>query len=54
MFSKRQKKKLSTPERWEMKQMQAGSAITAVEMPDFDEEHGVLGGDPDGTVSYLD
>uniref|UniRef100_A0A8R1XW19 RNA helicase n=1 Tax=Onchocerca volvulus TaxID=6282 RepID=A0A8R1XW19_ONCVO len=34
--------RLTTPERWELKQMQGGGAITNADLPDFDEELGVL------------
>ncbi|MFH4977209.1 hypothetical protein AB6A40_003918 [Gnathostoma spinigerum] len=34
--------RLTTPERWELRQMQGGGAITNVDLPDFDEELGVL------------
>jgi ATP-dependent RNA helicase DHX8/PRP22 len=40
--AKRQRKKLSTPERWELKQMMAASAISTGELPDFDEDTGIL------------
>uniref|UniRef100_A0A915AD75 RNA helicase n=2 Tax=Parascaris univalens TaxID=6257 RepID=A0A915AD75_PARUN len=34
--------RLTTPERWELRQMQGGGAITNMDLPDFDEELGVL------------
>ncbi|VDK72410.1 unnamed protein product [Litomosoides sigmodontis] len=34
--------RLTTPERWELRQMQGGGAITNADLPDFDEELGVL------------
>ncbi|KAF8385626.1 mog-5 [Pristionchus pacificus] len=34
--------RLSTPERWELQQMRGAGAITHMDMPDFDEELGVL------------
>lgn len=34
--------RLSTPERWELRQMQGGGAITQMDLPDFDQELGVL------------
>ena len=40
--AKRTRIRLSTPERWELKQMQGGGAISHVEMPDFDEDMGIL------------
>lgn len=40
--SKRTRVRLSTPERWELRQMQGGGAISQMEFPDFDEELGVL------------
>ncbi|KAB7499175.1 ATP-dependent RNA helicase DHX8 [Armadillidium nasatum] len=39
--------RVSSPERWELKQMMAASCITKSELPDFDEELGVLGGEDD-------
>ncbi|KRX42230.1 putative pre-mRNA-splicing factor ATP-dependent RNA helicase mog-5 [Trichinella britovi] len=35
-------KRLSSPERWELKQMMAASCISTADLPDFDEETGVL------------
>ncbi|VDP13935.1 unnamed protein product [Soboliphyme baturini] len=35
-------KRLSSPERWELKQMIAANCISNAELPDFDEETGVL------------
>lgn len=34
--------RISTPERWELRQMQGAGVLTATDMPDFDEEMGVL------------
>ncbi|CAB3398143.1 unnamed protein product [Caenorhabditis bovis] len=34
--------RISTPERWELRQMQGAGVISATDMPDFDEEMGVL------------
>ncbi|GMT11324.1 hypothetical protein PFISCL1PPCAC_2621, partial [Pristionchus fissidentatus] len=34
--------RLSTPERWELQQMRGAGAITHMDMPDFDEELGIL------------
>ncbi|VDN43146.1 unnamed protein product [Gongylonema pulchrum] len=34
--------RLTTPERWELRQMQGGGAITNADLPDFDEELGLL------------
>ncbi|VDN52257.1 unnamed protein product [Dracunculus medinensis] len=34
--------RLTTPERWELRQMQGGGAIRNVDLPDFDEELGIL------------
>uniref|UniRef100_A0A914CVZ3 ATP-dependent RNA helicase DHX8 n=1 Tax=Acrobeloides nanus TaxID=290746 RepID=A0A914CVZ3_9BILA len=39
---KRARIRLSTPERWELRQMMGGGAISNMELPDFDEELGVL------------
>ena len=35
-------KRISSPERWELKQMMAAKAIDVSELPDFDEETGLL------------
>ncbi|KAK0414294.1 hypothetical protein QR680_007254 [Steinernema hermaphroditum] len=43
--TKRNQKRLTTPERWEYERMLASGAITQAEMPDFDEETGVLRAD---------
>lgn len=40
--NKRARIRLSTPERWELRQMQGGGAISQIDFPDFDEELGVL------------
>jgi ATP-dependent RNA helicase DHX8/PRP22 len=40
--SKRTRVRLSTPERWELRQMQGGGAISQVDMPDFDQDLGIL------------
>ncbi|KAF2348160.1 Helicase-associated domain [Trinorchestia longiramus] len=40
--------RVSSPERWELKQMIAAKCINKSELPDFDEETGVLGNDDDG------
>ncbi|EFO91466.1 CRE-MOG-5 protein [Caenorhabditis remanei] len=34
--------RISTPERWELRQMQGAGVLSATDMPDFDEEMGVL------------
>lgn len=39
--------RVSSPERWELKQMMAAKCINKSELPDFDEEAGVLGNDDD-------
>ena len=39
---KRKRIRLSTPERWELQQMKGAGAISHVEMPDFDEDMGIL------------
>ena len=42
---------MSSPEKWELKQMAAANVIDISEMPDFDEETGLLPNDDDsGTV----
>ncbi|TKR87876.1 hypothetical protein L596_012209 [Steinernema carpocapsae] len=43
--TKRNQKRLTTPERWEFERMLASGAITMAEMPDFDEETGILRAD---------
>ena len=35
-------KRISSPERWELKQMIAANVIDKSELPDFDEESGLL------------
>ncbi|CAJ0957156.1 unnamed protein product, partial [Mesorhabditis belari] len=40
--AKKSRVKMSTPERWEMQQLYSSGAISHMEMPDFDEDHGVL------------
>lgn len=40
--NKRTRPRLSTPERWELRQMQGGGAISNMDLPDFDPELGVL------------
>lgn len=35
-------KRISSPERWELKQMMAAKAIDISELPDFDDETGLL------------
>ena len=35
-------KRISSPERWEIKQMIAANVIDKSELPDFDEETGIL------------
>ena len=37
--SKRQKKRMTSPERWEIKQLIASGAISALDYPDIDEEY---------------
>lgn len=39
--------RISSPERWELKQMMAANCISKSELPDFDEEQGVIGGEND-------
>lgn len=39
--------RISSPERWELKQMMAANCISKSELPDFDEEQGVMGGEND-------
>uniref|UniRef100_A0A914WHZ1 RNA helicase n=1 Tax=Plectus sambesii TaxID=2011161 RepID=A0A914WHZ1_9BILA len=45
--SAKRHKRLSTPERWELKQLMAGGGMSTVEMPDFDDDTGVLKNDDD-------
>ena len=52
MDSKKERKsikRISSPEKWELKQMMAGSAISVTEMPDFDEETGILQKEDEGS-----
>lgn len=46
-------KRISSPEKWELKQMMAGSAISVTEMPDFDEETGILPKEEEGSGKKL-
>ncbi|KAL7077529.1 hypothetical protein ACQ4LE_003536 [Meloidogyne hapla] len=39
---KRTRVRLSTPERWEFRQMQGGGAIRQIDLPDFDQELGIM------------
>ncbi|KAF7634515.1 hypothetical protein Mgra_00006086 [Meloidogyne graminicola] len=39
---KRTRVRLSTPERWEFRQMQGGGAIRQTDLPDFDQELGIM------------
>jgi len=41
---RRQRKRLTSPERWEARQLIASGVLDVRDYPDFDEEHGVLGG----------
>lgn len=40
--NKRTRPRLSTPERWEIRQMQGGGVLSNFDLPDFDPELGVL------------
>lgn len=40
-------KRISSPERWEIKQMMAANCVDKSELPDFDEETGLLPKDDD-------
>lgn len=40
--TKRTRPRLSTPERWELRQMMCGGALSNFDLPDFDPEIGVL------------
>uniref|UniRef100_A0A8R1HNX8 RNA helicase n=1 Tax=Caenorhabditis japonica TaxID=281687 RepID=A0A8R1HNX8_CAEJA len=40
--SKKARVRISTPERWELRQMQGAGVLSATDLPDFDEEMGVL------------
>ena len=49
-------KRVSSPERWELKQMMAARAIDVSELPDFDEETGLLPKQDDSgeeTIQYF-
>jgi len=35
-------KRMTSPERWELKQLAASGVLSLSEMPNFDEDHGVL------------
>ena len=46
--------RMSSPEKWEWKQMAAANVIDVSELPDFDEETGVLPKDDDsGWLVYI-
>ena len=46
--------RMSSPEKWEWKQMAAANCVDITELPDFDEETGVLPKDDDsGLLSYI-
>ena len=48
-------KRISSPERWELQQMRAAKAIDISEMPDFDEETGLLPKQDDsGLFGFMD
>ena len=45
---KKQRVRLSTPERWELQQMRGAGVMAHMDMPDFDEEAGILKNYDDG------
>ena len=51
---KKRFQRISSPEKWELKQMMAANVIDKTELPDFDEETGILPKDDDsGEVVYI-
>lgn len=42
MLNRKRVQRISSPERWELKQMMAANCIDKVELPEFDEETGLL------------
>jgi hypothetical protein len=49
---KRPRIRMTTPERWEFRQMQGGGAVRQIDLPDFDQELGVMK-DHDGIFAFL-
>ena len=50
---KKRFQRISSPEKWELKQMMAANVIDKTELPDFDEETGILPKDDDsGMIRY--
>ena len=47
MYSKKRVQRLSSPEKWEIKQMMAAACIERSELPEFDTETGILPRDDD-------
>lgn len=45
-------KRISSPERWELKQMMAAKAIEITELPDFDDETGLLPKQDDSGMTH--
>ena len=44
---------MSSPEKWEWKQMAAANVIDITELPDFDEETGVLTKEDDSGIHKI-
>ena len=54
LLERKRAQRMSSPEKWELKQMAAANVIDISEMPDFDEETGLLPNDDDsGTVKRV-
>lgn len=49
-YEKKAVKRISSPEKWEIKQMIAANVIDKSELPDFDEEMGLLPRDDDSGI----
>ena len=47
---KKRFQRISSPEKWELKQMMAANVIDKTELPDFDEETGILPKDDDSGI----
>ena len=47
LLERKRAQRMSSPEKWELKQMAAANVIDISEMPDFDEETGLLPNDDD-------
>lgn len=46
-------KRLSSPQRWELKQLMAAGCIDYTDLPDFDEETGLLPKEDDSGINCI-